>query len=174
MEPTPKRKCVDSRWAPSPLVFRIGRFIGFIQRLLSRLPQIVDRGSKTLLKQTPTEREFLYLLERHLLELLFLIKYELTMCNRNVPTGWETTIVGWLLALVRQLWLFLIVIWWSVTPSLEVLGPAYWVIYHRNRVSWWSKKVRQARIQRLLPQTHIHKDILSLSSCTLLHTHHGG
>ena len=60
------------------------------------------------------------------------------MCNINVPTGWETTIVGWLLALVRQLWLFLIVIWWSVTPSLEVLGPAYWVIYHRNRVSWWS------------------------------------
>lgn len=36
------------------------------------------------------------------------------------------------------------------------------------------QKVRQARIQRLLPQTHIHKDILSLSSCTLLHTHHGG
>ena len=34
------------------------------------------------------------------------------------------------------------------------------------------QKVRQARIQRLLPQ--IHKDILSLSSCTLLHTHHGG
>jgi len=32
------------------------------------------------------------------------------------------------------------------------------------------QKVRQARIQRLLPQTHIHKDILSLSSCT----HHGG